>query len=173
MTGKAIVPAKAIDPLPATMARTDELLRLWTTDLETIPREELRALCLAAATALQSAQPAALAAQIVAPVTGRQMVLELDDLIAAFPGMRKDADLTTFSRLLGEEVRALNPSAAALRAACRGLIRTATFPPGIGDVVAAVATQKAEWASRAALLERLPRRLVEAVEALGDAREPG
>lgn len=168
--GGAIVPAKAQD-LGGVLARAEDLLRIWSVDLETANPEEVRGLCLAAATAIRDGQIAPMIAQLLAPITGRALAAELDELVAAFPNMRKDVDLTTFFRLLAEEVRAENPSHVAVHASCRALIRTATFPPTISDVVAAVASQAALCAAQATLLERLPRRAAEAAAALG--RPPG
>ena len=164
--GGAIVPAKPLE-LGAVLARSEDLLRIWAADLETTPPAELRALCQAAAAAIRDGQITPMAAQLTAPISGRALALELDELVAAFPGMRKDADMATFSRVLAEEVRAESPSHAAVHAACRALIRTATFPPSIAEVVAAVASQKALCAARATLLERLPRRAAEVAAALG------
>lgn len=162
----AIVPAKPLD-LPAAMSQAEGLLRLWEIDLETAPPAEVRALCLAAIAAIRSGQLVPIAAALLAPVRRRDLAVELDELIAAFPGMRKDADLTTFSRLLAELVIELKPSHAAVRGACRGLIASATFPPSIAEVVAGVASQQALCAARATLLDRLPRRAAEAAAILG------
>lgn len=164
----AIVPHKPLE-LPAAMARAEDLLRLWSVDLEIAPPEEVRPLCLDAIAAIRSGQPAVLAAAIMVPATRREVVLAVDELVAAFPGMRKDADLSVFTRVLAEELMVEKPSHAALRGACRGLIRTATFPPSIAEIIAAVAVQKGAWESRAVLLDRLPRRAADAARALGEA----
>lgn len=165
----AMVPAKPLD-LPAAMARADDLLRLWSPDFDLLPPDEARAVCLAAIQAIQTGEENRLAVAMLAPCRRRDLVVELDELIAAFPGMRKDVDLTTFSRVLAEEVSALSPSHAAVHGGCRALIRSATFPPTIAEVVASVAAHQATCAARAALLARLPRRAAEAAAALGTAR---
>lgn len=167
MTG-ALVPAKPLE-LVAAMATSEDLLALWTTDLEKATPAQLHPLCVAAVSAIRNGSIAPLAAILLAPARRRELALELDELTAAFPTMRKDADISTFTRILAEEVIATRPSRAAVHGAVRALIRTSTFPPSIADVVRAVAEQKDLWASRAALLERLPRRAAEAVDALGRA----
>lgn len=166
---KAIIPTKPMS-LPIAIAHADWLLRLWEIDLEIASTAEIRTLCQAGAVAMRDGVIAGVVAALNVRASRVDIVREIDDLIAAFPGMRKDADLGVFSKVMAEEIDALAPPSAALKAAMRGLIRTSTFPPGIEAVVGAVTAQKGEWASRAALLERLPRRITEAVEALGSAR---
>lgn len=165
--GKGIVPHKPME-LAVAIRRAEPLLRLWEIDLETASTDEIRALCRAGAEAMRDGALAGVGAALAAPATRVEIVKAIDELIAAFPGMRKDADLGVFSKVLAEEIAVLAPAHTALRAATRGLIRSSTFPPTIAEVVAAVRVQQGEWGARVGLLERLPGRILEASRVLGD-----
>lgn len=170
MSPNAIVPAKAgpVD-VAVVQERAEAMLVLWEIDLDTVAPDALRQHVAAAATALKTGQNASLAAALRRPATSRAIALAVDELVSAFAGHRKDVDLGASAKMLAEELAADSPTAIALRAGIRGLIRTSTFPPAIAEVLAAVKAQDVAWQTRAALLERLPHRAQEALLAIGRA----
>jgi cell division protein FtsB len=83
-------------------------------------------------------------------------------LIAAYPNASIKGDLTTFGRMLVEDVASLEPSVAAVDKACRELRQTKTFVPAIAEVIAAVRFAEKRLAVCLQLLDALPEQLAEA-----------
>ncbi len=158
MTKNALVHAKDMDSEMA-LARADELLKIWQLP-EDAPADALRAARDACAAALQSGEARMLAESIGAGMPEKELVMTVGEMIGSFPP-RPGQDLQIFTRMMVLDVIRAAPSRAALDAACRSLRASCTFLPSIKEVLDAVEAQKAACASRAALLERLPRRIAE------------
>lgn len=166
MNAKPVAIRKPQD-LAAVVAQADNLLRIWEVDIDTAETSELKHLCGTAAAALLHHQPAALAERLRAIATAEDIVLAVDEVMAAFPSIREKADVRVWTRMLAEELTKDKPPLAALRAGVRAVIRVADMPPSIAAVLAAVASQKTGCESKAALLDRLPRRVAEVATRLG------
>ncbi len=76
-----------------------------------------------------------------------RVAAEIAQMLGAFP-TNNVTDPRIFTGTMIEEVMALEPDWMSLVAACRDLLKTKTFVPAIAEVVEAVETQKAKWASR-------------------------
>lgn len=97
-----------------------------------------------------------------APASREEIGKCLTLLIAAYPNASSKGDLTTFGRMLVEDVASLEPSIAAVDKACRELRQTKAFVPAIAEVIAAVRDADKRLTGCHQLLGALPERLTEA-----------
>lgn len=149
-------------------ARVDELLALWRMDLETADPQAVQEARDSAGAAVASGLVQAVGRAMLTPAAGRAIAMAVAELIASFPQDKKN-DLQTYSRLLVEDVAAINASPLVLQAAFRAIRQSKDFLPSIAEVVSAVEAEKAACAARAALLARLARRIGEADRRLAQA----
>lgn len=97
-----------------------------------------------------------------APANREEIAKCLTLLIAAYPNASSKGDLTTFGRMLVEDVASLDPSIAAVDKACRELRQTKAFVPAIAEVIAAVRDADKRLVTCHQLLASLPEQLTEA-----------
>lgn len=97
-----------------------------------------------------------------APANREEIAKCLTLLIAAYPNASSKGDLSTFGRMLVEDVASLEPSIAAVDKACRELRQTKAFVPAIAEVIAAVRDADKRLATCHQLLASLPEQLTEA-----------
>lgn len=142
--------------------RADVLLRLWDIPVGA----DVAAMCEAAAGALRSGEARRLAESLAAPVPVRELGAIVGGLVASWP--RENRDMAVMANFMAQDVARAAPSRAALLLACRYLRANHTHPPSIAEVLAALEASKKACASRAALLERLPRRVAELSKPKGD-----
>lgn len=168
MTNREIVPSQGPKPPAEIVAAVDGALALWDADLEKTPPAKLRAMIAAAVSAGQSGQIDGLAHQITDPASRREISRAVADMLKNFPKKADAEDLETFSLRLCQDILSLLPSSVALDMAFTAVRRQYNFRPSIAEVFAAVEAQVAICETRAALLRRLPGRVMEAARILKD-----
>jgi len=104
------------------------------------------------------------------PASIAETKTELALLVGGFPNSGKN-DLRVYGRMLVQDVRAAQPSVAALALACRRLRRTSRFVPTIAEVLEAIATAEVDILLRARTIERVVPWLERAREVLPRMQE--
>ncbi|WP_154071920.1 hypothetical protein [Bradyrhizobium erythrophlei] len=103
---------------------------------------------------------------------GRPLKSEIAKMLAIHMGsipMPSNIGVAVFTRVLLDDVMALEPSFFILESACRELRTTKDWHPSIAEVIAAIKKQRGEWCERLDAVECIEGVYAELVEAIAEA----